>query len=120
MSPIDGEAPRHDRIAVLDAIADSGQAWTAIAPTYGVQNPVPPWKTSLDGMCDALDSSDGTLAPLERRTEEDDLSQSVYAHVPYPESQLLALAHTLVAGGVISERELAGRLAAVRTRLESE
>ena len=26
-----------------------------MAAKYGVENPVPPWKTSLDGLCDALD-----------------------------------------------------------------
>jgi hypothetical protein len=43
----------------------------------------------------------------------------VYAGVPYPESQLIALAHSLLARGVIGEEELAQRLAAVRARLEA-
>lgn len=38
---------------------------------------------------------------------------------PYPENQLVALAHTLLDRGVIDERELAARMAAVRSRLEA-
>jgi len=48
---------------------------------YGVENPLPPWKTSLDGLCDALDQScSSSKSPLtfkERRDEEDRLSASL-------------------------------------------
>jgi hypothetical protein len=107
------------RVGVLDRIA-AGPAWAEVARTYGVDNPLPPWKTSLDGMCDALDRSGRGVSPLERRAEEDELSRTRYAHVPFPERQLLALTHSLVARGVISEDELAQRLEVVRTRLEAE
>ncbi|MCV7243070.1 thiocyanate hydrolase [Mycobacterium mantenii] len=109
-------------IAPLAEIVERDQVWSRMAAKHGVGNPVPPWKTSLDGMCDALDqSSCGTevLSFIDRRNEEDSLSATVYANLPYPENRLLALAHSLVARGVIGEAELAERLAAVRTRLET-
>ena len=96
-----------------------------MAAKYGVDNPVPPWKTSLDGMCDALDQSAcgpevfGGLNVVDRRNEEDALSATVYSDLPYPENQLVALAHSLVVRGVIDEAELEERMAAVRARLES-
>ena len=93
-----------------------------MAAKYGVENPVPPWKTSLDGICDALDQSacgPEMLSFNERRDEEDALSATVYANLPYPENQLVALAHSLVARGVIDEAELEERLAVVRARLEA-
>ncbi|MBI3691954.1 MAG: thiocyanate hydrolase, partial [Mycolicibacterium aromaticivorans] len=89
---------------------------------YGVENPVPPWKTSLDGLCDALDHAacEADIPTFkERRDEEDDLSATMYADLPYPESQLVALAHSLLSRGVITEDELQQRLSAVRARLEA-
>ena len=56
---------------------------------------------------------------LERRREEDLLSQALYSALPAPESQLVALAHSLVARGVIDEEALARRMEAVRARLEA-
>lgn len=93
-----------------------------MAERYGVDNPVPPWKTSLDGICDALDQSargPEVLSFAERRDEEDALSAAVYPTLPYPENRLVALAHSLVARGVIDASELEERMAAVRARLES-
>lgn len=110
---------------VLDEIAERRQTWPVMAARYGVENPLPPWKTSLDGLCDALDSSCVGDAGLrfsfqERRDEEDELSATRYAHLPYPESQLMSLAHSLLARGVITEDDLRDRLAAVRARLEAD
>ncbi|MCP9274784.1 thiocyanate hydrolase [Mycolicibacterium arenosum] len=93
-----------------------------MAAKYGVENPVPPWKTSLDGLCDALDRTacDADVPDFkERRDEEDELSATVYADLPYPENQLMSLAHSLLNRGVITEAELAQRLSAVRARLEA-
>ncbi|MFE3755304.1 thiocyanate hydrolase [Nocardia tengchongensis] len=93
-----------------------------MAAKYGVSNPVPPWKTSLDGMCDALDHAvcDANIPDFkDRRDEEDSLTATVYADLPYPENQLVALAHSLLARGVIDEAELRERLATVRARLEA-
>ncbi|MGE2712873.1 thiocyanate hydrolase [Mycolicibacterium litorale] len=94
-----------------------------MAAKYGVENPVPPWKTSLDGLCDALDhgrcEDAGVPTFKERRDEEDELSATVYAGLPYPENQLVALAHSLLVRGVIDEGELRQRLADVRARLEA-
>ncbi|CAN5160275.1 thiocyanate hydrolase subunit beta [soil metagenome] len=109
-------------IPVLEGIAERNQVWPRMAAKYGVENPVPPWKTSLDGMCDALDrAACETQVPdfKARRDDEDELSASRYSDLPYPENQLMALAHSLVARGVIDESDLQQRLAAVRARLEA-
>jgi hypothetical protein len=110
------------RIESLDQIVDRNQVWPVMAAKWGVENPVPPWKTSLDGLCDALDhASCGADVPTfkERRDEEDALSATIYADLPYPENQLVSLAHSLLARGVIDEAELQRRLASVRRRLEA-
>lgn len=109
-------------IAALDKIVERNQVWSRIAAKWGVDNPVPPWKTSLDGICDALDRAacDVDVPSFkERRDEEDALSATTYSALPYPENQLVALAHTLVARGVIDEAELEQRLLAIRARLEA-
>lgn len=111
-----------ERIEALQEIVARNQVWPVMAAKYGVQNPVPPWKTSLDGMCDALDRAacDANVPDFkERRDDEDSLSAGVYSGLPYPENQLVALAHSLVARGVIDEAELKRRLAGVRERLEA-
>lgn len=109
-------------VAPLAKIVERNQVWGQMAAKHGVDNPVPPWKTSLDGICDALDqSSCGTsvLSFVDRRNEEDTLAASVYSDLPYPENRLVALAHSLLVRGVITETELEERLAAVRSRLEA-
>lgn len=106
----------------LKKIVERNQVWPRMAAKYGVENPVPPWKTSLDGLCDALDKAacgPEVLTFKERRDEEDMLSATVYADLPYPENQLVALAHSLVARGVIAEAELQERLTSIRARLEA-
>ena len=109
---------------VIDEIVGRRQTWPVMAAKYGVENPLPPWKTSLDGLCDVLDRTCAQDPELrfgfkERRDEEDDLAATRYADLPYPENQLMSLAHSLLARGVIGEAELAQRLAAVRARLEA-
>jgi hypothetical protein len=109
-------------IAPLQRIVERNQVWRRMAAEYGVDNPVPPWKSSLDGMCDALDQSAGGASILgfgRRRCEEDQLSATTYADLPYPENQLVSLAHSLVVGGVINETELQERIASIRARLET-
>jgi hypothetical protein len=109
-------------IAPLAKIVERKQIWSRMAAKYGVENPMPPWKTSLDGICDALDQSacgPEILSFVDRRDEEDALSETVYSKLPYPENRLVALAHSLVVRGVIDEAELEERLAVVRARLES-
>jgi hypothetical protein len=107
------------RIPTLERIAVRGQVWARVAEKHGVANPLPPWKSSLDGMCDALDRNAEALPLLERRCDEDILTQATYSALPAPENQLVALAHSLVARGVIEEQALARRMQAVRTRLEA-
>jgi hypothetical protein len=109
--------------AVLDEIANGDQTWPVMTAKYGVENPLPPWKTSLDGLCDALDRSCGDDLGLDfkqRRDEEDELSAGRYADLPYPENQLVSLAHSLLKRGLIDEDDLRARLAAIRARLEAE
>jgi hypothetical protein len=109
-------------IAPLQNIVQRNQVWPVMAAKYGVENPVPPWKTSLDGLCDALDHAacDADIPSFkERRDEEDALSATLYSGLPYPESQLVSLAHSLVARGVIDGAELEQRLTSIRARLEA-
>jgi hypothetical protein len=109
-------------IAPLAKVVERSEVWSRMAAKYGVDNPVPPWKSSLDGICDALDQSacgPKILSFADRRNEEDVLSATVYSDLPYPENRLVALAHSLVVRGVIDEAELEERLAAVRARLEA-
>ena len=112
-----------DSFGVLNDIIERDQTWPIVTERYGVENPLPPWKTSLDGLCDALDQSCSSSKPpltfKERRDEEDQLSASLYTNLPYPENQLVALAHSLLKRGVIDEKELRERLALIRKRLEA-
>ena len=108
-------------VVALHEIVARNQVWPRMAAKYGVENPVPPWKTSLDGLCDALDhAACGAGVPpfQDRRDEEDVLAATVYSELPYPESQLVALAHSLLSRGIISEGELVQRLSVIRARLE--
>jgi hypothetical protein len=106
------------RIPLLDALQDEGKTWKELAPRYGVANPDPPWKISLYAMCECLSVGEA-LPALERRRIEDQLGESVYGRTPEPERQLLALAHTLLRRGILSEEDLARRMDAVRSRLEA-
>lgn len=123
MSTSEGlESAKVSAAAPLTKIVERNQVWSRMAAKYGVANPAPPWQTSLDGMCDALDQSacgPRILGFVDRRNEEDVLSATVYSDLPYPENRLVALAHSLLARGVIDEGELEERMAAVRARLES-
>ncbi len=116
------EAPESKAVPPLQEIVARNQVWPRMAAKSGVDNPVPPWKTSLDGMCDALDRAacdTGVPNFKERRDEEDELSATLYADLPYPENQLVALAHSLVARGIIDQNELERQMAAVRDRLQA-
>ena len=67
-----------EEFVILEEIAERNQTWPIMAAKYGVENPLPPWKTSLDGLCDVLDRSCATDDRLdftfkERRDEEDEL-----------------------------------------------
>jgi hypothetical protein len=110
-------------VEVLEALASRREhLWSALSRKWSVNNPVPPWKSSLDGMCDALDEASfahpgPVLSFEERRNEEDALSQERYIDSPFPESQLVALAHSLIWRGVIDEDALRDRMATVRQRL---
>jgi hypothetical protein len=110
------------QFAPLDKIVGHHQVWSSMAAKYGVENPAPPWKSSLDGICDALDRGGcgpEILGMPDRRREEDLLSATVYSDLPYPENQLVSLAHSLVVRGVIDETELQHRLTSIRARLEA-
>jgi hypothetical protein len=107
-----------DRIALLETTRNQDKTWEALAPRYGVTNPNPPWKTSLTAMCDCLAVS-GALPALDRRKAEDELAETLYSDIPSPERELLALVHTMVNRGLVTEADLASRMSIVRTRLET-
>jgi hypothetical protein len=115
------DSAEHPPIGPLTKIIKGNQVWGRMAAKYGVDNPAPPWQTSLDGICDALDQSgcSASLLTVDRRNDEDELSATIYSGLPYPESRLVALAHSLIRRGLIDEAELAQRLATVRARLEA-
>lgn len=115
-------------IDVLENVRRHGRAWKDLAAQYGVTNPDPPWRITLDATCEMLaaescaktdraEANSCVLPVLERRAEEDDLSATLYADVPFPERQLLALAHSLIRRGLIDEQQLARRLQDVQARL---
>jgi hypothetical protein len=128
-------------VPVLEEIKEHGRAWGELAEQYGVTNPDPPWKTSLDGMCEALSAGscssmaaaekqwlagevdraamDAPLPLLERRWEEDELSATLYQDVPFPERQLLSLAHSLIKRGLVNEEDLKARMKVVQERLNA-
>ena len=106
-------------IPLLEAIRAHGRVWEDLAAQYGVTNPDPPWKVNLEATCDGLSAEACALPLLERRWEEDELSASLYSDVPFPERQLLALAHSMIKRGLVDEEELARRMKQVHERLTS-
>jgi hypothetical protein len=107
-------------IELLENIRQSGRVWTDLAKQYGVTNPDPPWKVTLEATCDMLAAGNCALPALERRWEEDELSDDIYADVPFPERQLLALAHSMIRRGLVDETELASRMEELQHRLNME
>ena len=105
-------------ITIIEGIRRQDKWWEVLAPRYGVTNPNPPWTTSLEAMCECLDVT-GALPALDRRKAEDDVIDVVYADVPAPERQLLALAHIMLNRGFVAENDLANRMQTVRSRLEA-
>ncbi len=118
-------------IPLLERIQSDGRTWVDLASEYGVTNPDPPWKITLEATCDLL-AGDSCVKPysevepgscvlpsLERRAEEDELSSTIFEDVPYPERQLLALAHSLIKRGLFDESELAACMVEVGRRLTS-
>ncbi|HYZ85072.1 MAG TPA: hypothetical protein VE621_11745 [Bryobacteraceae bacterium] len=105
-------------IALLESIKGEDKTWDKLAPRYGVTHPDPPWKVSLYALCECL-SAGGALSSLERRYAEDRLGETLYSGTPAPEQQLLALAHIMLSRGLLAQEDLATRMRAVRSRLES-
>lgn len=124
-------------IELLEKIKQEGRVWDDLSEEYGVDNPDPPWRISLEATCDGL--AGGYWAPFniclpkderesvmaddkkidsnELRWEEDKLVAEHYADVPFPEKKLLALAHTMIRRGMISEDDLAKHMKVVDKRL---
>lgn len=118
-------------IPLLQDIQEHGRVWEDLATQYGVTNPDPPWKITLEATCDLL-AGDSCVKPysevepgscalpsLERRAEEDELSETIYEDVPFPERQLLALAHSMIRRGLMDESELAARMKEVQQKLNA-
>jgi hypothetical protein len=104
-------------ISLLDKVKKEGRVWDDLCEQYGVENPDPPWKVTLEATCDVLDEVACGIPSLERRWEEDELSEDLYAGVPFPERQLLALAHSMIRRGLVDEDELAKQMKIVGKRL---
>lgn len=104
-------------ITLLEKIKTKGRVWDDLCEQYGVDNPNPPWKITLEATCDILAEEACALPVLERRWEEDELSKTHYPDVPFPERQLLALAHSMIRRGLMDEDELARRMEEVDQRL---
>ena len=106
-------------IAVLEKIKQqgNGRSWNDLSKKWGVENPDPPWKITLEATCEVLSEISCALPALERRWEEDELVDEHYKDVPYPERQLLALAHSMIRRGLIDEKDLAKHMEAVGKRL---
>ncbi len=104
-------------ISLLEEIKKEGRVWGDLCEQYGVDNPDPPWKITLEATCDVLSEVACALPALERRWEEDELSEDHYADVPFPERQLLALVHSMIRRGLIDEDELKRRIKEVDKRL---
>jgi len=113
------QEPELSPISLLEAIRRHGRVWGDLAAQYGVTNPDPPWKVNLEATCDALSAEACALPLLERRAEEDELSASLYSEVPFPERQLLALAHSMIIRGLVDEEELGRRMKEIYRRLTS-
>jgi len=114
-----GQGVDESPIALLEAVRARGRVWSDLTAQYGVTNPDPPWKVTLEATCDVLAEGACALPVLERRSEEDQLSETVYAGVPFPERQLLALAHSMIRRGLFKEEELERRMKQVHERLTS-
>jgi hypothetical protein len=106
------------KVPLLEAIRNDGKTWSELASRYCVTNPHPPWKVTFDATCECLAVS-GALPSLLRRRAEDRLGESLYRGTPAPEQQLLALAHTMLSCGLVSEQDLTRRVDAVRSRLNA-
>lgn len=104
-------------IQVLEKIKNKGRVWGDLTKQYGVDNPDPPWKITLEATCDVLSEVSCALPGIERRWEEDELTDEHYADVPFPERQLLALAHSMIRRGLIDEDDLAQHMEEVSKRL---
>ncbi len=106
-------------ISVLEEIKNEGQgrSWKDLSKKWGVDNPDPPWKVTLEATCDVLSEVSCALPGVERRWEEDELVDELYKDVPYPERQLLALAHSMIRRGLIDEEDLKKHMEEVDKRL---
>lgn len=122
-------------IDLLEQIKREGRVWEELSEEYGVDNPDPPWRINLESTCDQLangywspfnicrpvdeqeEPDDKKIDAIERRWEEDQLVSELYSDVPFPERTLLALAHTMIRRGILSEEELAVQMKKVSDRL---
>lgn len=106
-------------ISILEKIKAEAKdkSWKVLSKKYGVDNPDPPWKVTLEATCDVLSEVSCALPGVERRWEEDQLVEELYADVPYPERQLLALAHSMIRRGLIEEDALEKHMEVVEKRL---
>jgi hypothetical protein len=74
-----------------------------------------PWATSLQATCDCL-SSRGVVDNVQRRHQEDELSQAVDTQLPGELAQLVVVTRMLLEQGLITDQQLEDRMSAVRER----
>ncbi len=106
-------------IPLLEKIGKEGRVWDDLCEQYGVDNPDPPWRVFLESTCEVLNEGSCVLPSLERRDEEDELVDGLYKHIPHPERQVLALAHSMILRGIITEEDLEKHLKTVTERLNA-
>jgi len=103
-------------IPLLEEIRERGRVWEELCEEYGVDNPDPPWKINLEGTYIALDLC-RAFPWLERRNAEDVVTEARYADLPAPERQVMALAHSMIQRGLVSERDLQRKMKELEERL---
>lgn len=117
--PTDLILPPAEAIKLLNYFRVNSDTWDVLATRWGVDNPLPPWQTSLTAMRDCL-AVNGEIKDNELHRDEAYYSKLIYNNLPSPERQLLTLAHALISRGFVSEGALADRIDQVRDRLEEE
>lgn len=76
-----------------------------------------PWESSMQATCECL-SWRGSLDNQDRRRMEDELGESLYAEFPVHARSALAVAHSLLDKGVVTQDELGAKMKEIRARLE--
>jgi hypothetical protein len=77
------------------------------------------WASSLQAMCDCL-GSNGVVGNVQRRHQEDELSETVDTRLPGELVQLVIVTRMLLEQGLITDQELHDRMTIVRERFSRD